>query len=74
MLLERVRETHTYPWVGKHNPPHPQNPNEKIAINFIPEGDLWRLIIRSRLPAAQKFEKWLFDEVLPELRRTGGCR
>lgn len=40
--------------------------------NYIPEGDLWRLIIRSRLPAAQKFEKWLFDEVLPELRRTGG--
>ena len=39
--------------------------------NYIPEGDLWRLIIRSRLPAAQKFEKWLFDEVLPELRRTG---
>ena len=32
------------------------------------------LIIRSRLPAAQKFEKWLFDEVLPELRRTGGYR
>lgn len=42
--------------------------------NFIPEGDLWRLIIRSRLPAAQKFEKWLFDEVLPEIRRTGGYR
>lgn len=42
--------------------------------NFITEGDLYRLIIRSRLPAAQKFEKWLFDEVLPELRRTGGYR
>lgn len=42
--------------------------------NFIPEGDLWRLIIRSRLPSAQKFEKWLFDEVLPEIRRTGGYR
>ena len=44
----------------------------KQLTNYIPEGDLWRLIIRSRLPAAQKFEKWLFDEVLPELRRTGG--
>lgn len=61
-------------WVVKRDLPHPQNPNKKIAINFIPEGDLWRLIIRSRLPAAQKFEKWLFDEVLPELRRTGGYR
>ena len=46
----------------------------KQITNCIPEGDLYRLIIRSRLPAAQKFEKWLFDEVLPELRRTGGYR
>ena len=46
----------------------------KAMVNYIPEGDLYRLIIRSRLPAAQKFEKWLFDEVLPELRRTGGYR
>ncbi len=43
-------------------------------VNFIPEGDVWRLIIRSQKPAAQKFEKWLFDEVLPEIRRTGGYR
>lgn len=46
----------------------------KQIVNYIYEGDLYRLIIRSRLPAAQKFEKWLFDEVLPELRRTGGYR
>ena len=46
----------------------------KQIVNYISEGDLYRLIIRSRLPAAQKFEKWLFDEVLPELRRTGGYR
>lgn len=46
----------------------------KTLVGFIPEGDVWRLIIRSRLPAAQKFEKWLFDEVLPEIRRTGGYR
>ena len=38
---------------------------------FIPEGDLYRLIIRSQLPSAEKFERWVFDEVLPELRRTG---
>lgn len=42
--------------------------------NFIPEGDVWRLIIRSRLPGAERFEKWLFDEVLPELRRNGQYR
>jgi len=39
---------------------------------FIPEGDVYRLIIRSKLPSAQRFEKWVFDEVLPAIRRNGG--
>ena len=39
--------------------------------NFIPEGDVYRLIIRSKLPAAEKFESWVFDEVLPTLHKTG---
>lgn len=41
-------------------------------VKYIPEGDLYRLIIRSKLPAAKKFERWVFDEVLPEIRRSGG--
>ena len=41
-------------------------------MTFIPEGDLYRLIIRSKLPAAERFEKWVFDEVLPTIRKTGG--
>lgn len=41
------------------------------ATKFIPEGDLYRLIIRSKLPSAEKFEQWVFDEVLPELRKNG---
>jgi prophage antirepressor-like protein len=41
-------------------------------INFIPEGDVYRLIIRSKLPSAEKFESWVFDEVLPTIRKTGG--
>lgn len=41
------------------------------AINFIPEGDIYRLIIRSKLPTAEKFESWVFDEVLPSIRKTG---
>jgi len=40
-------------------------------INFIPEGDLFRLIVRSKLPSAEKFERWVFDEVLPTLRKHG---
>lgn len=38
---------------------------------YISEGNLYRLIIRSKLPAAEKFEYWVFDEVLPELRKNG---
>lgn len=41
-------------------------------VNYIPEGDVYRLIVRSKLPSAEKFEKWVFDEVLPSIRRTGG--
>ena len=40
-------------------------------MKFISEGNLYRLIVRSKLPAAEKFERWVFDEVLPELKRSG---
>ena len=39
---------------------------------FIPEGDLYRLIVSSKLPTAEKFECWVFDEVLPSIRKHGG--
>lgn len=41
-------------------------------LTFIPEGDVYRLIVHSRLPGAERFEKWVFDEVLPMIRKTGG--
>lgn len=40
-------------------------------LSFIPEGDVYRLIIRSNLPGAEKFEHWVFDEVLPSIRKRG---
>lgn len=40
--------------------------------NFIPEGDIYRLISKSQLPSAEKFESWVFDEVLPSIRQNGG--
>ena len=40
-------------------------------LSFIPEGDVYRLIIRSNLPSAEKFEHWVFDEVLPSIRKHG---
>ena len=41
------------------------------AMKFITEGDLYRLITHSRRPDAEKFERWVFDEVLPSIRKTG---
>lgn len=40
-------------------------------LKIIPEGDVYRLIAHSKLPAAEKFESWVFDEVLPSIRKTG---
>ena len=38
---------------------------------FIDEGNLYRLITKSRLPKSEKFEEWIFDEVLPTIRKHG---
>ena len=40
-------------------------------MTVIPEGDVYRLIVKSKLPAAEKFEKWVFDEVIPSIRKHG---
>ena len=40
-------------------------------MTFIPEGDIYRLVVRSNLPAAEQFESWIFDEVLPSIRKHG---
>lgn len=42
------------------------------CMKIIPEGDIYRLIVRSKLPSAEKFEKWVFDEVIPSIRTNGG--
>jgi prophage antirepressor-like protein len=52
------------------------NFQENFGNNFkitklIPESDVWRLIIKSRLPEAEKIEEWIMEEVLPSIRKTG---
>jgi prophage antirepressor-like protein len=44
------------------------------SMSYINEGDLYRLIMKSKLPSAEKFESWVMDEVLPTIRKTGGYR
>lgn len=41
------------------------------SMSYINEGDLYRLIMKSKLPSAEKFEAWVMDEVLPTIRKTG---
>lgn len=41
------------------------------SLSFIPEGDVYRLITHSKLPTAQKFESWVFDEILPTIHKHG---
>lgn len=45
---------------------------QPVAMSFIPEGDVYRLIVHSKLPSAEKFEHWVFDTVLPSIRKNGG--
>lgn len=44
----------------------------KQEMLIIPEGDVYRLITHSKLPSAERFESWVFDEVLPSIRKNGG--
>jgi len=53
---------------GNESLPLKLQPQTKL----IPESDVWRLIIRSNMPEAQKIEDWIMEEVLPTIRKTGG--
>ena len=55
----------------EQNIPHPQSPTKTIRMVFVPESDVYRLIINSKLPSAEKFENWVFEEVLPSIRKNG---
>ena len=41
------------------------------TVKIIPESDLYRLILKSQLPSAEKFQDWVTSEVLPSIRKTG---
>lgn len=43
----------------------------KTQANLITESDVYRLVVRSKLPEAEKFEEWVFEEVLPSIRKHG---
>lgn len=55
--------------VTKRDIPHPQSKDKMMEMSFIPESDVYRLIVQSKLPSADKFERWIFDDVLPTIVR-----
>lgn len=51
---------------------HPlSTPGGTQELRIISEPDMLRLIVGSKLPAAEAFERWVFEEVLPSIRKTG---
>lgn len=58
-------------WVAKHDIPHPQSKTKTLTVNIIPHGDIIRLAANSELPGAEKFESWIFDEVIPSVLNYG---
>jgi anti-repressor protein len=57
--------------VAKHNP-IVDNLGRVQAVRVTNEPDFYRLVVNSKLPAAQEYERWVFEEVLPAIRRDGG--
>ena len=55
----------------KQGVPSLQSKNKQVEATIIPEGDMYRLISKSKLKSAERFEEWVFDEVLPTIRKTG---
>ena len=55
--------------VAKYHPL--QTPGGPQQTRLIPERDVYRLVMRSKLPAAERFEEWVVGQVLPSIRKTG---
>lgn len=56
--------------------PRPVGVNDSFTLgpsaNIIPERDVYRLVMRSKMPQAERFEEWVVSDVLPSIRKTGG--
>ncbi len=48
-----------------------ENNELRSDMQFIPESDVYRLVMRSKLESAEAFQDWVVEEVLPSIRKTG---
>lgn len=58
--------------VSKTTNQHGTTSEQVVKMSFIPESDVYRLVMRSKLPQAEQFQDWVCEEVLPAIRKTGG--
>ena len=56
--------------VAKYHPLQTTGGTQEVRI--ITEPDFYRLVVNSKLPTAQEYERWVFEEVLPAIHRQGG--
>ena len=74
---EMLGYANPYDAINKHCKPERGAIREALTkggiqqVKYISEGNLYRLIVSSKLPSAERFESWVFDEVLPTIRLTG---
>ena len=61
---------HDVPFEWSNETFHPFETLDPQTI-IIPERDVYRLIMKSKLPSAQMFEDWVVSDVLPSIRKTG---
>ena len=45
--------------------------NQHMKTIYITEAGLYQLIFRSKMPFAETFQKWVLEDVLPSIRKTG---
>lgn len=55
-------------WKGLHNM---HTPGGTQSVTVVWEPGVYQLLAKSRKPQAKPFQKWLFEEVLPSIRKTG---
>lgn len=51
---------------------HGKTTEQVNAMTYIDEANLYRCIFQSRKAEAEKFQDWVFEEVLPAIRKDGG--
>ena len=71
-IREHVSDTYKKKLCELGGPQLRAGANEPENTVYVTEPGLYELIFSSKLPGAVKFRKWVFEDVLPQIRKTGG--